>query len=293
MNQELLKYLCCPKCKTNLVGGGDFLVCSKCNQSYKTVDDVVILVDLDNLPDHLQKQIVYFTNESDCRLEYQLVAWQKSYLEKFIRNSGEIKNKLVVDCGTGSGYLAIELAKLGAEVIATDLTLKNLLELQRAAKQLKLEDKITLVCCDAQELPFSNNLADYFISNAVLEHLPREQQAIDEINRVCKTDSVLMVTVPLSYKYLNPLFILLNYIHDKRIGHLRRYNKKILANKFNNWSLVSSYYTGHFGKTIKLLANILVPWFNQEAIEKSDAGKENKKWGAINIICFFQKNNKI
>jgi len=66
-------------------------------------------------------------------------------------------------------------------------------------------------------LPLKNNVVDYFISNAVLEHLPKESQAIEEINRITKTNSGLMMCVPLSYKYLNPLLVLINYVHDKRI----------------------------------------------------------------------------
>lgn len=149
---------------------------------------------------------------------------------------------------------------------------------------------MVFVCCSAEELPFKNNVCDYFISNAVLEHLPLEEEAICEIDRVCKDNAGLMITVPLSYKYLNPLFIPINYIHDKRIGHLRKYDRESLINKLTGgWKLLKVYYTGHFNKIIKVLVNMIIKVFAEEDIENDDRKKEDRKWLANNIICFFKR----
>lgn len=262
------------------------------NNIYKINKDIPVLIDENKINEHLRNQIKYFEDEMlETFDNYKIEEWQKNYVNLFLDNFSDVKGKLILDCGSGSGYLSIELAKRGAFVISCDLTLMNLVKLKDTAKQLGLENNIAFVCCSAEDLPFKDNIFDYFISNAVIEHLPREIEAIKEIDRVTKKDGGVMITVPLSYKYLNPILLPVNYIHDQRIGHLRRYNQEILINKFNNFKLKNTYYTGHTAKVIKVLANMLVKkeLFSTNNIEKEDSKNSNKKWFASNIICFFER----
>ena len=204
INKDLFQFVCCPKCKGDLKHKDTFFICEECGNKYEIQNDIPILVDLDNLPIHLQRQIKYFEGENKYNTEYKLDEWKKSYLDRFKDNFNEISSKLIIDCGTGSGYMAIHLAKLGANIIACDLTLNILIRLKEMASSLKLIDKIICICCNAEELPIKSKTVDYFVSNAVLEHLPKEKEAIKEINRVCGKRAGLMITVPLSYKFLNP-----------------------------------------------------------------------------------------
>ncbi len=283
-----IKNICCPVCKSNLVSKEIGLSCVQCKKVYKVADDIPVLVNLDELPVHLVGQIRYFEKayvvEND---KFELDEWQKSYVRRFENNFSDINGKTVLDCGAGSGYMSIELAKRGAKVTACDLTLKGLKTLKRVSDKLGLD--IDIICCSAEELPFKDNSFDYFISNAVLEHLPREKAAISEISRVCKDESGLMVTVPLSYRFLNPLLMLVNYIHDKRIGHLRRYDKRKFENRFKGWDMKRIYYTGHTKKVIKTLINMIRKVFDNQKIEIDDAKKEDKVLWASNIICFMKK----
>ena len=48
----------------------------------------------------------------------------------------------------------------------------------------ELASRIGLVCCTAENLPIKSEVADYFVSFAVLEHLPREKEAIREIRHL-------------------------------------------------------------------------------------------------------------
>ena len=288
--KEYFEYFCCPCCHGDLSKEADFLLCLKCGQKYEVKKDIPILVDLNNLPKHLVNQIKYFEIFTKDNLDYQVAYWQQAYLEKFWNAFTEINSdKVIIDCGTGSGYMTIELAKLGTKIITCDLTLKSLIRLKNIAENLGLSSNIIFVCCSAEKLPFKDKIADYFVSNAVLEHLPKEKKAVAEIDRVTKNNAGLMITVPLSYKYLNLLLIPINYIHDKKIGHLRRYSKELLEKKFFTWKLIKCYYTGHFNKVLKVLINIFYPFFNKKNIEVTDKKKENKKWGASNIIIFFKK----
>ena len=118
-----------------------------------------------------------------------------------------------MDVGSGSGYMTVELAKLGAKIVSVDLTLKPLIRLKKISKKLGLEDKIQFACCDIQGLPFEDGIFDYYISNAVLEHVEGEQAAIDETNRVTKRNGGLMSTTdkqPVRFETL--LYLLLNIL---------------------------------------------------------------------------------
>jgi len=292
INKKLLQYLCCPKCKSDLAKQNNFLVCKKCAEKYKIQHSIPILVNLDNLSKHLQKQIKYFEQEDRSRPEYRLSEWQKSYLRRLKENLLLKKNEILIDIGTGSGYIAVEMARKGLKVIACDLTLKELIKLKDVVKKEHLERSLFLVCCSAEDLPFKNKIADYLVSNAILEHLPKEKEAIQGISRVCKSKSGLMVTVPLSLKYVLPFFWPVNIIHDKRIGHLRRYDKKILKKKFSRYGfkLKRVLYTGHLIKVLGVLIAMIfkVNKFDK-LLENFDQGAENKKYGASNVCVIFKR----
>ena len=288
---EFTDYLCCPECKSDLLACKECLKCKKCSKQYRVYERIPVLIDLDNLTAHLKGQVKYFERETRERAvsRFELEPCQKSFLIKFMSNAGKIKDSVVIDCGTGSGYMAIELAKRGARVIACDLTLESLIRLKQIGKECGLSDNLFLVCCTAESLPFKDGVADYFISNAVLEHLPREKEAILEIDRVTKNNARMMITVPLCYRYINPLLLPVNWLYDKRIGHLRRYDEKKLAEKFPNWAIKKSYFTGHTAKVMKVLINAGIKAFDAEGIEAEDENKQARKWGAHNIISFFAK----
>jgi len=289
---NILDYIVDPYTKSKIQFENKNLLSSKDNE-YKLNKDIPVLIDENKINNYLKTQIKYFEDDMvDIFKDYKIEEWQKSYVNLFLDNFPDVKNKLILDCGSGSGYLTIELAKRGAFVISCDLTLMNLVKLKETAKQLGLEKNIAFVCCSAEELPFKDNIFDYFISNAVIEHLPREVEAIQEIDRVTKKDGGVMVTVPLSYKYLNPILLPVNYIHDQRIVHLRRYNQEILVSKFNKFKLKNTYYTGHTAKLVKVLINMLVKkeLFSTTNIENEDSKNSNKKWFASNIICFLKKS---
>lgn len=76
VNNDLFQYLCCPRCKSDLTREQDgFLVCEKCGKKYETQNNIPILLDLDNLPKHLQGQVRYFEKEDKVRPEYRLSEW--------------------------------------------------------------------------------------------------------------------------------------------------------------------------------------------------------------------------
>jgi len=291
------EFLCCPLCKGDLVEGLGRLECPDCGIEYLVHEGIPLLVDPDMKSAHLEGQIAFFTREASRRPPYTLDPWMRRYLERFKEAFPGFQAGLAVDCGTGSGYMAVELARMGFDVIAFDITMQNLLDLKRQASEMGLSGEINLVCCDAQELPLRAGIADVMVSIFLLEHLPDERRAVAEIERVSKEDARLMIGLPLKYGYLNPMLVPVNFLYDRYIGHLRRYDEESLCALLEGWELLATFFTGHFGKCLKTGINLVAKVFtdkrlSEDRIELEDRKKQDIRYGASNVACMFERRSK-
>lgn len=285
-NKKILDYICCPKCKGSLEQASNFLICKNCQKKYEIIKGVPVLVDFEDLDGHYRKQILHFEEESRTNPSYILEEWQKSYIKRLRDFIPFTKDCIVADIGTGTGYLAIELAKGGQVVLACDLNLKGLTRLKRISEGFNLAKNLFLFTCSAEALPIKTDLIDVFVSNAVLEHLPKEEEAIREIARVCKENACGFVTVPLKLRYVWPFLWPINAIHDRKIGHLRRYNQEDLERKFGRYGfkIERTFYTGHLVKVFGILLERLFKTHRFDTwLEDVDRGKIHLRSGASNI----------
>lgn len=290
MNKALYNYLCCPSCKNDLTRSASTFVCRVCDRSYKIRFGIPILVDLSKVPEHLREQIRYFEHEDESRGDFLLAPWQARYVKRFLDTARPKPGGLIIDNATGSGYMTIELAKLGYRVIATDLTFKELIKLKGIIGKLGLSQKILLVCANSEVLPIKSEVADGLVANAILEHLPNEKEAISEISRVVKKGALIMVAMPLAYYRVWPLLWLPNYIHDRRIGHLRRYDRQSIIRKFRGIKEIKTYYTGHVVKVLCLFLSLVTKMKSWESLgEKWDISFEQISYGGNNIVSILRK----
>lgn len=239
---------------------------------------------------HYEHQEKFFNGRFSKKFEYKLVPWNKSYIQR-IKNhmlKKDFKGKTLLDIGAGDGYVTIEMAKMGLKVIALDLSQVALDNISRYKLQFNLPN-ITLIHGSAEKIPIKNSSVDYIVANAILEHIPNEAETISEWKRVLKLAGRMMVVVPLSYKYLWPFLWLVNYIHDKRFGHLRRYNINSLKNKFQ-MKVIAHLYTGHLLKILWAIFNLFFDSdiFDEE-LEIIDERKRYKCYGASNIVVILEK----
>lgn len=237
---------------------------------------------------HYTHQIKYFDKEFSGMQTYKLAAWQKSYItriKKYMLDK-EFKKKTLLDVASGSGYIAIEMAKMGMNVIATDLSPQSLKNLNNFKKQFKLRN-LTLIECKAEKIPLKSKSVDYLVANAILEHIPAESSTIREWKRLVKPGGKMFITVPLQFRYIWPFLWIINYIHDKRIGHLRRYDVSILRKRFK-LKVLNFFYTGHLVKIVGILKKIIYKTDKfDNYYEKMDDKKSQKRYGANNVSVIF------
>lgn len=130
---------------------------------------------------------------------------QNPYLNTFfndLRKDNVIKNKKVLDIGTGWGSSAILLSKLGGQVTAIDISNVSI-EGARKNIQFSGQENIILKQMDAENLELQDNSVDYIYSWGVIHHSSSTEDILLELERVVKPGGrgMLMVYNRLSIRY--------------------------------------------------------------------------------------------
>jgi ubiquinone/menaquinone biosynthesis C-methylase UbiE len=96
----------------------------------------------------------------------------------------------VVDVGTGTGFVAIEIARLlkgsGCQVIGLDLSQAMLSLADGNAQREGLDGTLTWREGDAKAMPFADGELDFVVSSGSLHHWENPVVVFDEIARVLK-----------------------------------------------------------------------------------------------------------
>ena len=120
--------------------------------------------------------------------EYKYFVW------KILRRG--IKNGRVLDIGTGSGRLAIELAKArntNFDIVGLDISADMLRKAGQNAQKSGVSDKIKFVLGNADSLPFPDGYFDMVISYASLHHWFRPASVFKEAQRVVKKGGIVII----------------------------------------------------------------------------------------------------
>jgi ubiquinone/menaquinone biosynthesis C-methylase UbiE len=100
-------------------------------------------------------------------------------------------NDDLLDIGCGSGYLLNQAAcKRGVGVDISDLMVKT------ARENCKNNGKKFIVQSDAENLPFKNRSFDKIVSTEVIEHILHPMALLEEIERVSRNDTIIVITIP-------------------------------------------------------------------------------------------------
>ena len=107
--------------------------------------------------------------------------WKK----RFVEIMDIKKNEIILDVGSGSGDIAIEILK---EKLTTSLYLLDLNEdmLSEGKKRLKKEQNIKYFIGNAEKLNFKNNFFDKYVISFCLRNVTEYQSSLKEAYRVLK-----------------------------------------------------------------------------------------------------------
>ena len=129
----------------------------------------------------------------------------------------------VLDLGTGSGYVAFEIAKSKAEVTGLDITEKTL-ENNRAKAAEQNFSNLRFVAYDGMSFPFGDGEFDAVVTRYALHHFPDIAHTFSEISRVLKSGGRLLISDPTPNENDTSRFVD-DYMRMKPDGHIKYYTK--------------------------------------------------------------------
>jgi SAM-dependent methyltransferase len=288
--RSLEALLRCPDCDA-AIALGDEARCSSGAHSFPVVEGIPIFVDEEAVAAEPQyrSQRDYFDSEFAGYGEYRLENWRRSYLDR-LRAAGALGGPLV-DVGVGgSGYTVIEAARDGHSAIGCDLSLEGLLAARRFAAAEGVTDRTLWVCCSAERLPFASGSFASALAIAVLEHVPDDGAALSDLARVLEPGGRAWVTVPHALRHAWPVLRPPNRRHDRRLGHLRRYEAEDLVEAARGFGLDARevQFTGHPVKVLQLLGSRLGDRFWWWC-ERRDRARSSVWRGSMQLSVLFSR----
>jgi 2-polyprenyl-3-methyl-5-hydroxy-6-metoxy-1,4-benzoquinol methylase len=129
--------------------------------------------------------------------------------EAIARLAGPIAARTVLDVGTGTGRIALFLARAGASVTGLDAS-EEMLKVARE-RAMAEHAEVQFVAGDAHALNFPDQSFDVVVSSRMLMHAPRWHVCVDEMCRVARTKVVIDYPSARSLALFQSLYRRANY----------------------------------------------------------------------------------
>ncbi|MFA5188759.1 MAG: methyltransferase domain-containing protein [Patescibacteria group bacterium] len=204
--KEIMEYICCPKCKSDLLNQNNFLICRKCDKQYEIIEGNIIKIALDPAADlelsikkwdeSYSRQLtgkIYIKAEEDYKERYNTDVYQQ--LDEYKKIDSDL---VYLEIGCGPMFFGQEIANKCRLIIGIDFCPSAL----KIAKKM-LDDKgcknYLLIQGNILNLPIKEDVIDLIYGAGVIEHFKNTQICINELHRVLKKNGISFNTVP----YLN------------------------------------------------------------------------------------------
>ncbi len=196
---------------------------------------------------------------------------RKTAVEKNLKHD---KPELILEVGSGISPVMTKTH----HIIYTDLSFTAIQVLRHTHR------KGLYVVADGTKLPFKADVFSHTICSEVLEHIPDDMAAIQELARVMKPAGRLIITFPHRKFYFA--------IDDFFVGHYRRYEISEMENKLKEYGLKPISIKKILGPLEKVTMCIVVICFSmiqklrpqKSKTEKSEKIQNNKLMKLISFL---------
>ena len=211
------------------------------------------------LTDHIKhyradaEQFDYFNVENPAIAEEEKRRMQ--FLSRKIRFA---PGSLIIDCGSGGGWVAREFLGKDVTVVSVDIADKNLRRIKAEYDPLK---KGCYVAADLYHLPFKDGVFDGGTSNDVFEHLEKLELSASETARCLKPGANFYVSVP--YKENIVYYICVHCNKPTPINaHLHSFDENMLDKLFGaaGFKIEKIYKFINKGLSITLIFYMFCRW---------------------------------
>ncbi len=140
-------------------------------------------------------------------------AWPTQYVYRQMRDSlGDLHGKRVLEYGCGEGWITRDLARLGGEICAFDISPQAAANTKRLLSDTNLLDRCSVGVMPAENLTYDAESFDLAVGFAIIHHLDLGK-ALAELHRVLKPGGSAYFAEPLAtnpliqlYRRLTPQF---------------------------------------------------------------------------------------
>lgn len=214
MKSWLLRLLCCPSCSGLLTLDNEIrekeeirsgnLTCRTCRASFQIIDSIPRFTRSDQYVKNFSLQWNIHSHTQYGALSDRTLCLKTGL------SIDDLRDRLVLDAGCGSGRFSDVVSRAGGMVVGVDLSYS----IDAAFKEIGLRENVCLVQCDLLRMPFKSRSFDIAFSIGVVHHTRFPKGAATEIARLVKNNGIMSIWVYASWKDLN-----------KKSGAMRTYHR--------------------------------------------------------------------
>ena len=148
------------------------------------------IIKMDRIFDHDRVEDFYDKWAIEMPLDeghYKAESWQ---WDRIYTMMDMVRGKDILEVGAGDGYCASVIKKRGYNVTVTEFSKIRI-------KRMK-KNGINAVFADVNNLPFPDNSFDAVLAGEILEHIDSMGKGLQELERVCKPDGKIIISLPVS-----------------------------------------------------------------------------------------------
>jgi 2-polyprenyl-3-methyl-5-hydroxy-6-metoxy-1,4-benzoquinol methylase len=184
----------CPGCAGDLTSSATGLACKRCKREFPLKDGIVRFVEDDKYTRSFSIEWKrHATTQFDSVNNWS--ASEEKLQRLFPFPLEQLRGKLVLDAGVGSGRLSEVLLKHGARVVGIDLSYA----IETARDNLAKYPDCALAQGDLLSLPLKEGVFDVVMCVGVLHHTPDPKRAFMEIARRVKPGGLIAVNMYAAY----------------------------------------------------------------------------------------------
>jgi len=130
-------------------------------------------------------------NHSATVYDAQYYEEQETKIKTALAEFNLKKENLILDAGCGTGLLFPHIAERVKLIVGVDISPCILKE---AKKRVKKYSNTTVIIADTDYTPFSNDTFDAVFAVTLLQNMPKPKQTLNEMKRVTKQNTIIVVT---------------------------------------------------------------------------------------------------
>jgi SAM-dependent methyltransferase len=132
------------------------------------------------------------------------------HMTRYISTENFIKNKIVLDIASGSGYGSHLMAKYAKKVYGVDVNRGAV----TYAKNNFSASNIEFIVGDGEKIPLEDNSVDVVVTFETIEHISNYENFVKEIKRVLRDDGIAIISTPNDLEFAEG-----NHFHLHEFGY--------------------------------------------------------------------------